>query len=107
VFHVRPSEEAEGEFTKVKQLFWPVFRCLCRQAAYEVNYLPLDFLAIATQGLVNAKYRGSQILPRVYTPHKGQLEQDFTAKLVKQLPRSNVPKFWRIPPQATTVAAIQ
>jgi hypothetical protein len=27
-----------------------VFRSLCQQAAYEVNYLPADFLAIATQG---------------------------------------------------------
>jgi hypothetical protein len=43
-----------------------VFRPLCQQVAYEVNSLPADFLAIATQGLVNAKYQGSQILLCAY-----------------------------------------
>jgi hypothetical protein len=40
------------------------FRHRFRQVAYQVNSLPADFLAIATQRLVNAKYWGSQILPR-------------------------------------------
>jgi hypothetical protein len=35
---------------------------MCQQVAYEVNSLPADFLAIATYGLANAKYQGSQIL---------------------------------------------
>jgi hypothetical protein len=40
--------------------------------------MPADFLAIATQGLVNAKYWGSQILLCAY-PSQGELEQDFAA----------------------------
>jgi hypothetical protein len=56
---------------------------------YEVISLLADFLAIATQRLVNAKYWRSQILPC----HEGESEQDFTAKLVNQLPRSNVQHF--------------
>jgi hypothetical protein len=38
------------------------FLRLCQLVSYEVNSLPPDFLAIATQRLVNAKYGGSQIL---------------------------------------------
>jgi hypothetical protein len=38
---------------------------------FKVNYLSADFLAIATQGLVNAKYQGSQILPCVYPSQRG------------------------------------
>jgi hypothetical protein len=46
------------------------------------------------QGLVNAAYRVSQILPCVYTQHKRELEQDFTAQLFEQLPGSNIRQFW-------------
>jgi hypothetical protein len=52
-------------------MIYAVLRCLCQQVAYEAKYLPADFLAIATQGLVNAKYRGSQILPRVLSAQRG------------------------------------
>jgi hypothetical protein len=48
-----------------------MFRHLCQQAAYEVDSLPADFLAIATQGLVNAKYSASQILSSVYPAQRG------------------------------------
>jgi hypothetical protein len=44
---------------------------LCQQAAYEVNSLRADFLAIATQGLVNTNYWGSQILPLAYLAQRG------------------------------------
>jgi hypothetical protein len=53
------------------QIILALFRRLCQQAAYKVNYLLADFLAIATQGLVNHKYWDSQILPRVYPPQRG------------------------------------
>jgi hypothetical protein len=43
---------------------------LCQQVVCEVNSLTADLLAIATQGLVNAKYRVSQILLCVY-PGRG------------------------------------
>jgi hypothetical protein len=33
--------------------------------------MPADFLTIATQGLVKARYRGSQILPCVYPAQRG------------------------------------
>jgi hypothetical protein len=44
---------------------------MCRQVAYQVNSLPAGFLAIATHGLVNAKYQGSQILLCAYTSQRG------------------------------------
>jgi hypothetical protein len=44
---------------------------LCKQVACEVNSLLADFLAIATQVLVNAKYGGSQIQSCVYPAQKG------------------------------------
>jgi hypothetical protein len=65
-----------GEFTNVKQLFSQRFDAF--EVSYEVNSLPADILAIATQGLVNAKYRGSQILSN-FNPAEGESEQDFTA----------------------------
>jgi hypothetical protein len=40
-------------------------------AAYKVKFLPADFLAIATQGSVNGKYWGSQILLCAYPAQKG------------------------------------
>jgi hypothetical protein len=40
-----------------------VYYLLCQQVAFKVNYLSADILAIATQGLETAKYRGSHILP--------------------------------------------
>jgi hypothetical protein len=43
----------------------------CQQVAYEVNYLSADFLAITTKGSVNARYRGSQILPRAHSAQRG------------------------------------
>jgi hypothetical protein len=47
---------------------------MCQYVTLEVNYLPADFLAIATQRLVNAKYRGRQILPRAYPAQRGELD---------------------------------
>jgi hypothetical protein len=65
---------------------------LCQQAAYEVNSLPADFLAIATQGLVNAKYWGSQILLCVY-PAQKRIGAGFNCFIGKQLTRSNIQQF--------------
>jgi hypothetical protein len=71
--------ESGGEFTNVKQLFRPAaFRHPCQQVTCEDDFLPADFLAIATQILKNAKYWGSQILLRAYPSQKG-MEQDFAA----------------------------
>jgi hypothetical protein len=68
-----------GQFTNIKQLFLlAVFQRSCQQAAYAVNTLPADFLAIVTQRLVNAKYRAVKSC-LVSTQHIGELEQDFTA----------------------------
>jgi hypothetical protein len=53
-----------GEFTNVKQLFRQRFEACVN--TYEVNSLPADFLAIATQGLVNANYWVSQIILCAY-----------------------------------------
>jgi hypothetical protein len=44
---------------------------VCQKVLYEVYALPADFLAIASQGLVNTKYRGIQILPRAYPSQRG------------------------------------
>jgi hypothetical protein len=55
------TPQSVWEFTNGKQLFRQCFDPLCQQVAYEVNFLPADFLVIATQGLVNTKYWGSQI----------------------------------------------
>jgi hypothetical protein len=54
----RERETSPGctwEFANVKQLFWQCF----------------DAMAIATQGLVNAKYLGSRILPCAYPAQRG------------------------------------
>jgi hypothetical protein len=50
---------------------WAAFWRLCQQVTYEVNFLPADILAIATQRLANAKYQGSQILLRTYPAQRG------------------------------------
>jgi hypothetical protein len=65
---------------------WPSRRCVStfykqnyqKQVAYEVNSLPADFLAIATQELVNSKYWGSQILLCAYPAQRG-IEQGYAA----------------------------
>jgi hypothetical protein len=50
----------------------------CQKAAYEVNSLAADFLAINTQRLVNAKYWSSQILPCVYVyPARREIRAEF------------------------------
>jgi hypothetical protein len=66
-----------GEFTNVKQLFKQPFDA-CVNKSLMKKILSADFLAIATQRLVNAKHQCSQILP-CPTQHKGESEQDFTA----------------------------
>jgi hypothetical protein len=72
------ADEGRGGIHKNKAIISVVFRRLCQQVAYEVNSLPADLRAIATQGLVNAKYRGSQILPHVY-PAQRVSNKDFPA----------------------------
>jgi hypothetical protein len=54
------------------------YQRLCQQVTYEVITLPADLLAIATQKLVNDKYRAvkSYLAP---THRKGKSEQDFAA----------------------------
>jgi hypothetical protein len=42
---------------------WEKLTRLCQHVPYKVNSLPADFLAIATQRLVYAKYQDRQILP--------------------------------------------
>jgi hypothetical protein len=62
--------QAGVEFTYVKQKLWQRIDACVSKPLYEVITLPADLLAIATQKLGNAKYRGSQILPRAYPPQR-------------------------------------
>jgi hypothetical protein len=53
---------------------------------------------------MNAKYRGSQILPSVY-PALREIGAGFTALLIKQLPQSNVAQFWCFHPPPPPLSA--
>jgi hypothetical protein len=54
------------EITNVKQLFRQHFDACVNKLLMKLIFGQFTFcMAIATQGLVNAKYLGSQILPRV------------------------------------------
>jgi hypothetical protein len=59
-----------GEFTNIKHLFRQRIDLYCQQVTYEVNSMPADFLAIATQRLVIAKYWVSKILPCAYSAQR-------------------------------------
>jgi hypothetical protein len=76
-----------------------VIRRLCQQVAYEVNSMTADFLAIATQGLVNAKYRGSQILYRVYPARtKGNQSRISLPNWLSNCHAATVSNFSEFPP---------
>jgi hypothetical protein len=60
-----------GGIHQCEAIISAAFQRLCQKVTSDVNSLPADFLAIAKQRLVNAKHRGSQILPCAYPAQKG------------------------------------